>query len=378
MNKRAKILIVDDDAPQLDAICSTLREQGYDTTCCESPHKAIQALRQDRYDILLSDLKMPGTDGIELIQHAAEIDPDVVPVLMTGQGSIPTAVQAMQVGALDYVLKPLRIRDIVPVLQRALRIRELRKENRELHASIEKRSQELEAANKELNAFAGRVAHDLREPLSIVRGFAQLLADRCGPQLGTEGATHLNYILEAASRADRMVRDLLAFARLGDSALQARPVDLNEVMQRVRQMVELGSPLQATTWEIATLPTVWGDEAMLQQAFINLVSNAQKYSRTREQPTIKVEYRRDEHLGHVISVRDNGVGFDAAQADRLFTPFQRLHRSDQFEGSGMGLANVKRIIERHGGTVGAEAREGEGAVFTVTLPSRADDGAPQR
>jgi signal transduction histidine kinase len=369
----AHILIVDDEALHLRALCDTLSEEGFETTCCSDAEEALCHLRERAHDILLCDLRMPGLDGIALIQQAVRIDPDVVPVVLTGQGSIPSAVQAMQQGAVDYVLKPLRLDEMRPVLMRALELRRLRGEKRKLEQSIEKRTIELESANRELEAFAARIAHDLREPVNIVRGFARLLEERHPPQ--PEQADYLRYIIQAADRADRLVRDLLAFARLGDSPLVRQSVDLNNSVQHAREIVELADPQRPVDWIVDPLPTVQGDESLLQQVFVNLLSNALKYSAQRERSRIAVTYQLDAEAGHVISVADNGVGFNPEQAARLFMPFQRLHRQDQFEGNGMGLANVKRIVERHGGCVHAEPLPGEGARFSITLPMLNEEAA---
>lgn len=373
---KTRLLIVDDNGPELRALCETLEDKGYETTCCETAGEALRRLQEARFDVMLTDLRMPDIDGIELVRRALEIDPDLVPVVITGQASIPSAVQAMQVGALDYVLKPFRIGAILPVLNRAVQVRQLRVENRDLQARLARRNAELEAANRELDAFASRVAHDLREPVGLVRGFARMLYERGEDRLGVEGAEYLRHIIDSAEHADRLIRDLLTFARLGDEPVQRRSLDLDRLVQRVRTMVELGAPGRRIEWRIQALPEVRGDESLLQQVFFNLLSNAVKYTRTRELSRIGISYRLDPKLGHLISVRDNGVGFDRGQADRLFTPFQRLHRAEQFEGSGMGLANVRRIVERHGGTVRAESIPGEGAVFSFTIP--ADPESPAK
>lgn len=370
----ARLLVVDDDPLQLRAICDALTQEGFRTTCCGGAEQALAELQAQAHDILISDLRMPDTDGIALIEQARRLDPQLVVLVMTGQGSIPTAVQAMQGGAVDYLLKPLRLVEMRPVLQRAIELRQLRRDKQELQQHIQERNAQLEATNRELEEFAARIAHDLREPVNVVRGFARLLQERREPALDTQASSYLDYILQASDRADRLVRDLLDFARLGNRPLARTTVDLNQLVAQARRMVELSNPPPNVDWQVSPLPKVAGDPSLLQQVFANLFSNAVKYSAPKPQPSVKVAYRPDAQAGHVIEIRDNGVGFNPAQAGRLFTPFQRLHRAEQFEGNGMGLANVKRIIERHGGTVRAGAVPGEGAVFTLTLPE--DGGTP--
>jgi signal transduction histidine kinase len=364
----ARILVVDDEGPQLKALCDVLQQEGHHVAGCATPGAAIDALHGQRFDILLSDLNMPQMDGIALTREALAIDGDLVPVLMTGQASVPTAIEAMKVGAVDYVLKPFRIASIRPVLARALEMRHLRTSNRELQEDLARRNVQLEAANRELDAFAARVAHDLRNPLHAVLGFARLLSRSSDERLDADEQAFVKYILMAGERADRMVRDLLAFARLGESALKRGPVSLDAVIEAARRNVAAQAQGRSVDWLVAPLPTVSGDASLLEMAFTNLLSNALKYSARRDQARIEIGSRASDN-GHVVWVRDNGVGFDMAQADKLFSPFHRLHKADEFEGTGVGLANVRRIVERHQGSVIAEARPDQGATFFITLPS---------
>lgn len=369
MTNPCKLLVVDDEVAHLQALCTVLRQEGYEATGCASADAALEELRKGRFDVLLSDLNMPRVDGITLMKQALEIHPDLVPVLMTGQGTVSTAVEAMKVGALDYVLKPFKLSAIRPVLDRAAEVHRLRLRNRLLQGDVERRTRQLEAANRELDAFAARIAHDLRGPLLGMLGFARVVLERNLETLDAQSQGYLQRIVTAGERAERMVGDLLSFARLGETALRRQTVDLNDVLRNARQGVEAQAEGRAVEWRVAPLPVVRGDPALLELVFTNLLSNALKYTRTRDHALIEVDSRHDEQLGHVVQIRDNGVGFDPAYAQRLFTPFHRLHSADKFEGHGIGLANVKRIVERHGGTVAAQSRPELGATFTLTLPA---------
>jgi signal transduction histidine kinase len=368
MKQLGRLLVVDDEAPQLQALCTVLQQDGHQVVGCTAPAEALEHLRDKRFDVMLSDLNMPQMDGIALTREATRIDPDVVPILMTGQGTVSTAVEAMKVGALDYVLKPFRIAAIRPVLARAFEMRRLRLNNRELQEAVERRTRLLEAANDELDAFAARVAHDLRGPVMGMLGFARVVQEQSAGRLEPHTWAHLGRIVSAGERAERMIRDLLAFARLGESPLQRRTVSLDEVLRCAREMVEPQAGSRMIDWIVAPLPSVQGDASLLEQVFVNLLSNAVKYTRQRELARVEVGHRVDAQDGHVIWVHDNGVGFDPAYADRLFSPFQRLHGAE-FEGTGFGLANVKRIVERHGGTVSAQSQPAQGATFSFTLPA---------
>ncbi len=368
MTAVAQLIVVDDERPQLDALCTVLEEEGYAVLGCGTPGEALKALGERDFDVMLSDLNMPEMDGIALIRRSLELQPGLVPVLMTGQGSIPTAVEAMKVGALDYVLKPFRLASIRPVLQRAIEIRRLRVHNRELQEAVARRTQQLEAANRELDSFAARIAHDLRGPLLAVLGFSRIVQELNAGRLAGPSEGYLARVIAAGERGDRMIADLLAFARMGDRPVQQAQVDLDETVRTARLALDVPTPDHPVEWVIAPLPTVRGDASLLEQVFVNLLSNALKYSGKRAKSLIEVGAEPASRGGHTVWVRDNGVGFDPAYADRLFSPFQRLHRTEDFEGNGMGLANVRRIIERHGGTVSAESAPDEGATFRLWFP----------
>lgn len=362
-----RLLLVDDEVAHLEALVEVLGAEGLDVLGAGGPQQALEMLATQGFDLLLCDLKMPGMDGIELVRRARERDPDLVAVLMTGHGSIETAVEAMKAGALDYVLKPLRMSALRPVLARALEVRRLREHNRALEAQVQAYTARLEVANRELDAFAGRVAHDLQGPVHVMLGFARIVQERAQGRLDEETLRYLDRIVVSGQRMEGLIRDLLRFARLGSGPLQKASVDLGEVLEQARQTVLEGQAPRAVQWDIAPLPRVAGDPGLLRQVFINLLSNALKFTRSREPACISVGCR--EHGDEVeLWVRDNGVGFEPAATDRLFKAFERLHRADEFEGHGVGLAACKRIIERHDGQIRADARPGEGATFTLMLP----------
>ena len=231
---------------------------------------------------------------------------------------------------------------------------------------LQELSTKLQSANRHLDAFAGNVAHDLRQPVTTIAAFAQVLGERLSTQLQPAEATYLRRIGEAAAQAHRMIQGLLEFARLGERPVAVAPVDLNQVLEQARTALAGEIESRPVKLEVEPLPMVNGDEGLVQLAVVNLLSNALKYSRGREQSCISVEAAAD---GRGLRIRDNGVGFDMAAAHKLFAPFQRLHSAREFEGTGLGLANVRRIMERHGGSVRAESAPGEGATFTLVFPA---------
>jgi len=226
---------------------------------------------------------------------------------------------------------------------------------------------ELSRANKELEAFSYSVSHDLRAPLRHIAGYGDLLRETEGETLSERSKRFLTNMLDSARLAGVLVDDLLTFSQMGRAALRPVQVDLNQLVQSVVQEFGAETANRKVEWIIPELPSVTGDPAFLQIALRNLFSNAVKYTRTRESARIElsVNSTTDEYI---VSVRDNGVGFNMKYVNKLFGVFQRLHRAEEFDGTGIGLANVRRIIERHDGRTWAEGREGEGAAFHFSLP----------
>jgi signal transduction histidine kinase len=249
---------------------------------------------------------------------------------------------------------------------------QVRDGRRDLEHRVEERVGELRALNQELEAFSYSVSHDLRAPLRHVTGFAALLEAHASATLDDKGRRYLSTITAAANRMGRLIDDLLTFSRMGRTPLAKRRVPLEDLVQDVRREVTAGLDDRQIEWNIRPLPAVDADPTMLRHAMINLLSNAVKYSAPRT--PARIEIGTNGHHGNgdetVFFVRDNGVGFDMQYAPKLFGVFQRLHGTEEFEGTGIGLANVRRIIQRHGGRVWAEAEVDRGATFYVSLPGK--------
>ena len=240
----------------------------------------------------------------------------------------------------------------------------------ELEARVRARTAELDTVNKELEAFSYSVSHDLRAPLRHVAGFAGLLEKRVAAQLDSEARRYLDTIATSAGKMGRLIDDLLAFSQMNRTDLSRTRVSLNGLIRDARQDLasEHNRAGQAIDWHIGDLPDVLGDQSMMRQVIVNLVSNAVKYSSGRTEPRIEIGANGVSDTEVVVFVRDNGVGFDMQYVDKLFGVFQRLHGSDEFEGTGIGLANVQRIVHRHGGRVWAEGSVGQGATFYFSVP----------
>ena len=366
-----KILIVDDEVAHMKALCNTLRDHEFETIGFSSAIAALEELKKNKYDLLLSDLMMPEMDGITLLQSALKHDPNLIGIIMTGEGTIATAVEAMKSGALDYILKPFKLSAILPVLSRAISMRRLRLENLALEKRVRERTAQLEAANQELEAFSYSVSHDLRAPLRHISGFIGLLDKSVGPSLSPTDHRYLDLTIKATTHMNQLIEDLLGFSRMGRAEIRRQPVDLNHLLADVLEAIQPETVGRNIVWRKHPLPTVQADLALLRQVFSNLLLNAIKYSRPRDPAEIEIGCR--ENGEWVIYVRDNGVGFDMKYAQKLFGVFTRLHRQEEFEGTGIGLANVRRIIGRHDGRTWAEGQVNVGATFYFSLPKSGPD-----
>jgi len=305
-------------------------------------------------------------DGITLLQAALQTDPDLVGIIMTGEGTIATAVDAMKTGALDYILKPFKLSVILPVLSRALAMRRLRLENAQLEQRLREHAAELEAANKDLEAFSFSVSHDLRAPLRAIDGYCGIIEEELGDKLDELGQHLFKVVRDSSQQMGRLIDDLLAFARMGRQPLSRQPVSMSALVHEVVDELRKEHVTRRIQVRVGDLPDGIGDPALLKQVFVNLLSNAFKFTREKEEALVEVGCEQSTG-GRSYFIRDNGAGFDMRHASRLFDAFHRLHGAE-FEGTGVGLSIVHRVIQRHGGRIWAEAEVGKGATFYFTLP----------
>jgi signal transduction histidine kinase len=257
----------------------------------------------------------------------------------------------------------------IEVEQRRHREDEIRKLNEELG----KRAAELEASNKELESFAYSVSHDLRAPLRHIVGYSELLQRQASSLLDEKSQRFIRTILDAAKRMGNLIDDLLAFSRIGRAETKKTGVDLKQLVEEVVAEIGQDTKSRDIAWKIGALPACYGDRSMLRLVVVNLVSNAVKFTRMRRPAEIEIGCvdRNDKEVE--VFVRDNGAGFDMQYVNKLFGVFQRLHLPEQFEGTGIGLATVQRIINRHGGQVRGEGAVDQGATFYFSLPKKAQD-----
>jgi PAS domain S-box-containing protein len=237
-----------------------------------------------------------------------------------------------------------------------------------LNRELVKRAEDLAAANKELESFAYSVSHDLRAPLRHVIGYAELLQEQAASSLDEKSRRYTKTILDSAKRLGVLIDDLLGFSRIGRADTNKTTVDLGQLVREVIAELRPQIGNRDIAWNVGALPGCHGDRAMLKVALVNLISNAVKFSRQRARAEIAIGSTEGQHSQIEIFIRDNGAGFDMRHADKLFGVFQRLHLSEEFEGTGIGLATVQRIIHRHGGNIRAEAALDHGATFYFSLP----------
>lgn len=537
-----RLLIVDDEIQLMTALCEMLEVQGYEVSGFSSGTEALEALKARDFDLLLTDLMMPDMDGISLLRAGLELDPNLVGIIMTGQGTIQTTIEAMKLGAFDYVLKPFKLNELRLVLSRAMEVRKLKMENvqlretvaiyelsqamassldlnvilnkiveaaiqqceaeeasvmlptpdgnelylaaivgenrkpllgqkvpidcgiagwvarhrepltlygeindprftpikarseiqaaisipmlaagklvgvlnvnalrrrrpftlgqaktlnilasmftsmlenvqlymqlqkanEELEFRVIERTRELAAVNKELETFAYSVSHDLRAPLRNINGFSQALMEDYADRLEAQGKVFLKHICNSTQRMGQLIDDLLTLSRVTRGEMRRENVDLSAMAQQIAAELQ-NTQAQAerqVEFSIAEGIVADGDARLLRLALENLLSNAWKF--TSKRPNAEIEFGIIQ-LSHedqaTYLVRDNGTGFDMSYSDKLFVPFQRLHSTSEFPGTGVGLATVQRIIQRHGGQIWAESQPDQGATFYFTLPN---------
>ena len=420
--KKIEILIAEDSPTQAEHLRYILEKRGFKVWAVANGKEALESLKRQKPDIVVTDILMPEMSGYELCKRIrSDSDLKDVPVIIVTALSDPTDVlEGLEAEADNFITKPYDEGFLISRIQYMIANKELRKNSetepginvffsgknyyvtaerthmldlllstyesaylqnrdlikaqndlKELNERLEETVREVAAVNKELEAFSYSVSHDLRAPLRHMSGFAKLLQKRLEGHADEKIRDYAAAITQASKKMDMLIDDLLNFSRLGRSAMQKRKVNLNALVSEVVREIQEDLKGRDIIWEIDKLPDVVGDQALLRLVMVNLISNAVKFTSTRPQAEIKIGCK-DEGDKVTCSVIDNGVGFDMKYVNKLFGVFQRLHTQDEFEGTGIGLANVQRIIARHGGRVWAEGAVGQGAAFFFTLPKIKD------
>jgi two-component system sensor histidine kinase/response regulator len=381
----SNILLVDDEQANLDALEAVLESLGQRLIRATRGEQALKCVLEHDFAVILLDVQMPGMSGIETaaLIRARERSRTTPIIFLTGMMRTAEMVfSGYSAGAVDYLMKPLEpevLRAKVAVFVELDRARhELEQEVSErvriaeqvseLNNALRQKNDDLLAANADLEAFCHSVSHDLRMPLRHIHSYISILEASASSKLNSEERRHVATVQNAALRMTRLIDDLLAFSRIGRAAMHRQRIRMTALIEETFQDLAPDLTNRRIDWQRHAIPDTMGDPQLLKQVWVNLLANAVKYTRPRDPARIEIgaEEADDEIIYYV---KDNGVGFNMQYADRLFGVFQRLHTDKDFEGTGVGLANVRRIVQRHGGRTWAEGAEGRGATVYFSLPA---------
>lgn len=367
----ARVLIADDNADMREYLRRLIATR-WQVEMVEDGQAALASARSCPPDLLLSDVMMPGLDGVALLR-ALRADPktsQIPVVLLSARAGEEAMVAGLETGADDYLIKPFSARELLSRIATHLELARTRRQAadaaRELLETRNALLADLQQKNGELEAFSYSVSHDLRSPLRSIAGFSQILLDDYAPSLDAQARRYLERVCTATTHMGALIDGLLALSQVGRTELQIGSVDLSKEASRVAAELKGRDPDRAAAFEIQPLLSVQADLRLARVVLDNLLGNAWKF--TSKTPAPRIELGAETRDGEaVFFVRDNGAGFDMQYAANLFLPFRRLHRQTEFPGTGVGLATVQRVVQRHGGRIWAESRTGQGAVFFFTL-----------
>ncbi len=410
------ILIVEDSMIQAELLRRMLVQQGYRVTLAKDGAEGLAAARKEPPKVIISDVTMPVMDGYEMCRAVRQDDAlkNIPVILLTTLSDPQDVISGLNAGAGFYVTKPFNEQYLLSLINTvmmnppiyseekiemelniggekhmvsagpqqimnlfisiyenaALKNRELlsaQDQLNKLNESLEEKTRELEEANKDLEGFAYSVSHDLRTPLRAIDGFSHQVLKRYEDKLDDEGTRYLKLVRDNTLKMGQLIDDILAFSRMGRLGMSMAEVDMEGLAREVFEELLLVARGRDLAIEIKPLPHAHGDHAMLRQVWVNLLGNAIKF--TSHSPAASIQVGSyPEGKENVYFVKDNGAGFDMQYAEKLFGVFQRLHSVEEFEGTGIGLAIVKRIITRHGGRVWADGKVNKGATFYFALP----------
>ncbi len=377
------ILLVDDQPANLLALEAMLQDLGQPLVKAQSGREALRWLLTNECAVILLDVKMPDMDGFEaasLIRQRDRSRYTPIIFLTAADASQTLAGRGYQLGAVDYLVKPVVpefVRSKVMVFVELARKTELlRRQTERLQASEQEARElaetraalvdDLERKNRELESFSYAVSHDLRAPLRRIDGFSRAVQEAAGEGLDGQARRYLDRVREASQQMAQLIDDVLYLSRVTRAELRQHDVDLSSLVTHILTRLQEAEPARKTVVKVRPSVIANGDGQLLRMALENLLENAWKF--TGGESVTRIEFGLASVAGEpTYFLRDNGVGFDMAYADRLFGPFQRLHLPSEFPGTGIGLATVQRIIHRHGGRIWAEGIVGQGATFHFTL-----------
>ncbi len=367
---RLNVLLVDDQPEGLMSLEAVLQGLGENLVQARSGREALRHVLDTDFAVILLDVQMPGMDGYETAEAIRQREQSRHTPILFLTASHRTEGQVFRgyaAGAVNYLFKPVepeilrsKVKIFLDMARQAERIRLLNR-------ALERQAAELAVSNHDLEAFAYSVSHDLRAPLRSITGFSRILMDEYGQDLRPEAKDLFGRITASGRRMDELIQALLALSRVTRAEMKREQVDLSAAARSVAEDLRRTAPAREAEIAVEEGLRSEGDTALLRNTLANLLGNAWKY--TGKVPRARIEFGAERRAdgGRVFFVRDNGAGFDMKYAGIIFAPFQRLHTEKEFEGSGIGLATVQRIVARHGGRIWAEAEPGQGATFYFTL-----------
>ena len=381
-----KILAVDDSATYLNVLTEALRGEGYDVVTARSGEEALEMLAVQSVGCILLDLVMPGLGGTETCRRikGTALMRDIPLIMLTARDDRAAMLEGFSAGADDYIAKSSEFDVLKARVRVQIRRKQFEDENRrireellakELEAADARAAREvaetraelvaaLERKNKELEAFSYSVSHDLRTPLRAIDGFSQALLEDYLEKLDASGQNYLKRIRSGAQRMGELIDDMLQLSQVSRAELRAQPIDLSALAREIAAGLSAGGSKVEVRIEDGL--TANADRRLMKIVMENLLGNAWKFTGKADHPQVEIG-KTEAEQGQAFYVRDNGAGFDMALADKMFQPFRRLHSEAEFPGTGVGLATIQRVIDRHGGRVWAEGKVGSGATFFFTL-----------
>lgn len=371
MDSRPKILIVDDKPQNLFALKTVLQDLDIELVEATSGNEALKQTLHHTFALALLDIQMPEMDGYELAgilreeEKTAHMPFIFISAVYTDNLNV---FKGYEKGAFSFITKPFQPEILINKVKFFIDKHQQEIALFKLNEDLRAKNEELDVMNKELESFSYSVSHDLKAPLRSILGYSQILKEDFGEKIGDEGNQVLSVIAENASRMNKLIDSLLNLSRLGRKGMAETEVNMNLLVANVIEELKTEPSANKVSWKIGELKTTRGDFELLKQVYFNLISNAIKYSSKKEQPQIEIGGIPNEK-GNTYYVKDNGAGFNMEYKNKLFGVFQRLHTANEFEGIGIGLAIVQRIVNRHGGQVWAEGEENKGATFYFMLPS---------
>jgi len=375
----ASILVVEDEAGTRATLCAILEDAGNEVIGLEKGTEALEMIRKRSPNVIITDIRLPDIGGMEILELAKEINPEVAVIMMTGYASIETAVNAVNEGAYAYFVKPVSPDGIKTTIANALRQQRLSVENKRLVDDLQRSNKLLFEANEELrkateakSEFLAHMSHELRTPLNVIIGFSELMIDRVPGEINEEQKHCLNDILDSGKHLLNLISDVLDLSKIESGKMKLRLTNfaLTKVIESLKNtiMPMLVSKKQSLDIKVdEEFPLVRADEAKVRQVLLNLLSNSNKF--TGEGGKLKIEAVRDGDWCQV-SLIDNGIGIKKDDQERIFEPFCQLDNplTKEKSGTGLGLAVAKQIIERHGGRIWVESEYERGSRLTFTLP----------